>query len=120
MPSWIRKRPHQKAPVPASPSTTAEAPEATRMAPPKHADAGHSDGRNGEASGHHAPLGMDESRFLSLKWELHQEVISSIDLSVLSKMSQEQLRFEVRRLAEHICNHHSDVIGPTVRDRLVS
>src|SRR5262245_42855036 len=104
MASWLRKRTsHPKSPVPATPATLGESPEATSMAPPKRADARLGEGRNGDASSSHAPPGMEEPRFLALKRELHQEVISSIDLSVLAKMSQEQLRIEVRRLAEHIC-----------------
>src|SRR5689334_19485990 len=121
MPSWIRKRsPSPKPPPPAAPSSLDGPHEGTTMAPPKRVGAHQADGRNGDAGGKHPHAGMDESRFLALKRELHQEVISSIDLSVLSKMTQEQLRIEVRRMAEYICNHHSDVIGPTVRERLVN
>src|SRR3954451_2782827 len=61
-----------------------------------------------------------EERFLRLKKELHQQLISGMDLSAIAKMSQEDLRVEVRRAAEDLCRRSSDLLNLSERERLVS
>jgi pilus assembly protein CpaF len=57
--------------------------------------------------------------FLALKRDLHQEVISSMDLTSMGAMAEEQLRTEVRRRAESLCRRRSDLLSLGERERLV-
>jgi pilus assembly protein CpaF len=105
--SWIRRRPREEPSPPAveSNGSAMPAPEAAILEP---------------AAGDAEPSGTDEAWFVARKRELHQQVISSMDLSVLSKMSQEQLRIEVRRQAEILCSHYAETLTPSDRERLVN
>jgi len=62
----------------------------------------------------------NEPWFLALKRELHQQVISSMDLSAVGTMNDEQLRLEVRREAEALCRRRSDLLNLEERERLVN
>ena len=44
-----------------------------------------------------------EERMMRIKTELHQKLISEMDLSAMGSMSEEELREEVRRGAEQLC-----------------
>ena len=44
-----------------------------------------------------------EERFRTQKVALHQQLIAAMNLSVVAKMSEDELRLEVRRLAEDLC-----------------
>jgi len=61
-----------------------------------------------------------EERFLSHKAELHEQLIKSLNLAAIGKMSEDELRHEVRRAAEQWCLVSSDLLGASERDRLVS
>src|SRR5437868_5575832 len=61
-----------------------------------------------------------EERFLRLKKELHQQLISGMDLAAIGKMGQEELRVEVRRAAEDLCRRSPDLLNLSERERLVS
>ena len=61
-----------------------------------------------------------EERFLSHKTELHEQLIKSLNLAAIGKMSEDELRHEVRRAAEQWCLVSSDLLGASERDRLVS
>src|SRR6187431_2585920 len=61
-----------------------------------------------------------ESWFLALKRELHQQVISAMDLSSIGTMADEQLRLEVRRQAEALCHRRADLLSLSERERLVN
>jgi pilus assembly protein CpaF len=61
-----------------------------------------------------------EARFLQHKKELHQQLITSLDLSSIGTMSQDELRVEVRRAAEDLCRRSSDLLNLTERERLVN
>jgi pilus assembly protein CpaF len=61
-----------------------------------------------------------EERFLRLKKELHQQLIASMDLSAIGKMSQDALRTEVRREAEELCRRSPGLLNLSERERLVS
>jgi pilus assembly protein CpaF len=55
-----------------------------------------------------------------LKAQLHEELISSMDLSVIATISREDLRTEVRRVAEELCQRSSTLLNRAERDRLVT
>ena len=73
------------------------------------------------AAGNVAPRGTaSEPWFLALKRELHQQVISAMDLSSIGTMAEDQLRLEVRRQAEALCQRRADLLSLAERERLVN
>jgi pilus assembly protein CpaF len=66
-----------------------------------------------------APLPPDE-RLLRFKKELHQKLISAMDLSAIATMADQELRLEVRRAAEELCRQSSDLLSLSERERLVN
>ncbi len=58
--------------------------------------------------------------FLALKRELHQQVISGIDLTSIGTMPEDELRVEVRRQAELLCRRRSDLLSLHEREQLVN
>jgi pilus assembly protein CpaF len=55
-----------------------------------------------------------------LKAQLHQQLITNMDLSVLSQMDRDRLRLEVRRVAEELCQRSSSLLSRNDREQLVS
>ncbi len=55
-----------------------------------------------------------------LKAQLHQQLIASMDLAVLGRISREELRTEVRRMAEELCQRSSSLLNRAERERLVN
>ena len=71
---------------------------------------------------HHAtgsPAATADPKNLRYKRELHQRLIASMDLAVIGRMDQEQLRSEVRRAAEELCRQSTDLLSVGERERLV-
>src|SRR5262245_15008760 len=60
-----------------------------------------------------------EERFLRLKKQLHQHLIGAMDLSLVGKMSEEELRREVRRATEELSRQTPDLLSLSDRERLV-
>ena len=71
-------------------------------------------GGNGNGDG----IPSHEDRFLRYKRELHQQLISSMDLGAIGTMSEEDLRLEVRRAAEELCRLSSEMLSLSERERL--
>jgi pilus assembly protein CpaF len=65
-----------------------------------------------------APAAQD--RLLHYKKELHQQLIAGMDLSAIGTMNEEQLRLEVRRAAEELCRHSSNLLSLSEREQLVN
>jgi pilus assembly protein CpaF len=61
-----------------------------------------------------------EQRFMRLKQELHEQLISKLDLSAIGRISEEELRMEVRRAAEELCRQGSDLLSLPEQERLVN
>ena len=59
-------------------------------------------------------------RMLRQKQDLHQQLIANMDLSAIAKMTQEDLRVEVRRAAEELCRLSSDLLSLNEREQLVT
>jgi pilus assembly protein CpaF len=55
-----------------------------------------------------------------LKAQLHHQLIASMDLSVLGTMNKEQLRLEVRHVADELCQRSSSLLNRAERERLVN
>ncbi len=62
----------------------------------------------------------DDNWFLALKRDLHQQVISAINLGAVGNMREEELRMEVRRQAETLCQRRADLLSLTEREQLVN
>jgi pilus assembly protein CpaF len=67
-----------------------------------------------------APPPSASDRFLRYKKELHERLISSINLAELGTMGEAELRVEVRRAAEELCRLSSDLLSLAERERLVN
>jgi pilus assembly protein CpaF len=65
------------------------------------------------------PMTSDE-RFQRYKKELHQQLITGMDLSAIGTMSEDELRVEVRRAAEELCRLSPEMLSLTERERLVN
>ncbi len=65
-----------------------------------------------------APPSADE-RMLRIKKDLHQKLISELDLSAMGSMGEDELRDEVRRGAEQLCRQSNDLLSMSERERLV-
>jgi pilus assembly protein CpaF len=61
-----------------------------------------------------------EERFLCHKAELHQRLIKGMDLSAIAQLSEEELRLEVRRAAQELCQRSSDLLSMAQQERLVN
>jgi len=61
-----------------------------------------------------------EDRFLTIKRQLHQQLITGMDLSMIGTMNEAELRMEVRRAAEDLIRHGSDLLNLSERERLVN
>src|SRR5262245_56683536 len=59
-------------------------------------------------------------RFLHCKRDLHQQLISSLDLATIGSMSEDELRQEVRRAAEELCRLSPEMLSLSERERLVT
>ncbi len=55
-----------------------------------------------------------------LKAQLHQQLVGSMDLAVIGTLSKEDLRTEVRRVAEELCQRSSNLLNRAERERLVT
>ncbi len=60
-----------------------------------------------------------EDRLLRIKKELHQKLISEMDLSAMGMMDENELREEVRRGAEQLCHQYNDLLSLSERERLI-
>src|SRR5262249_38048896 len=55
-----------------------------------------------------------------LKAQLHRQLIAGMDLTALATLSREQLRHEVRRVADELCQRSSSLLNRAERERVVS
>src|SRR5437660_447537 len=55
-----------------------------------------------------------------LKAQLHHQLVAGMDLSVVGTMTKEQLQFEVRRMADDLCQRSSTLLNRSERERLVA
>jgi len=55
-----------------------------------------------------------------IKRDLHQQVIAGMDLSAVGTMHEDDLRTEVRRIAEELCHRRSDLLSMSERETLIN
>jgi pilus assembly protein CpaF len=89
------------------------APEAEVVNPTKAEPNGSVEQINADEPGDVSP------EFNRIKRELHEQVIAGIDLSAIGTMHEDELRTEVRRIAEDLCRRRSDLLNLTERETLV-
>ncbi len=65
------------------------------------------------------PATTAEERMLRIKKDLHQKLISELDLSAIGSLGEEELRDEVRRGAEQLCRQSNDLLSLSEREKLV-
>jgi pilus assembly protein CpaF len=65
-------------------------------------------------------LPPENAWFLALKRELHQQVIGKINLAAMGTMRDQELRMEVRRQAETLCEGRADLLNRAERERLIN
>ncbi len=65
-------------------------------------------------------LGGADERFLLFKKELHAQLITGMDPAAVGRHSEAELRLEVRRAAERLCQHSADLLSLRDRERLVN
>src|ERR1700676_316284 len=77
------------------------------------------DESNGSGWQEAAPAGKNQ-RFLRLKQDLHEQLITRLDLSAIGTISEEELRLEVRRAAEELCRMGSELLSLGEQEVLVN
>ena len=60
-----------------------------------------------------------DARFQRLKSELHEQLISGMNFSVLRTVDAKVLREELRRGAGQLCGLHAELLSQADRDRLI-
>src|SRR5262245_38504479 len=60
-----------------------------------------------------------DRRFQQLKTQLHEQLISGMDFTVLRSVNPQVLRDELRRGAAQLCGQHSDLLSQADRNRLI-
>jgi pilus assembly protein CpaF len=66
-----------------------------------------------------SPTPADPARLQAHRRQLHQKLIAGMDLAVVGKLDEDQLRGEVRRAAEELCRQGTDLFTLAERERLV-
>ncbi len=75
---------------------------------------------NGNGNGHAEPIGeTHEAEFQKIKTGIHRELLDSLDLSRITGLSDEELREDIRRLAEGMLHSRSRKLPAVDEDRLV-
>jgi pilus assembly protein CpaF len=129
--AWIKNRDEQtlehklsadltKAPETPEPATNGNGSENGHDSNGNGSTDSHSTSGNGVAKVVKATEREVDPRITALKREIHQQVISSMDLSTVGTMGEDQLRREVRREAETLCKSRSDLLSRSERERLIN
>ena len=61
--------------------------------------------------------GTNDAHFNRLKSELHERLITSLNLSAVRVIDPEILRGELRRGAEQLCSRQDELLSAAERDR---
>jgi pilus assembly protein CpaF len=77
--------------------------------------------RNDPPGAGKAPGSRNEDElFRKLKGQLHEQLVAGLDLNVLGQLPQDELRQELRRGAEQLCQLTPELLNLGERDRLVA
>src|SRR5262249_20061439 len=61
-----------------------------------------------------------DDKLQRLKTQLHQQLITHLNLSAIGTVTDDELRTEVRRVAEELCQRGAELLSRAERDRLVT
>src|SRR5579871_5406155 len=61
-----------------------------------------------------------EDEFRRLKSQLHHEIVEGMNLSLIDTLSADELRRQVHRVADALCQRSSSLLNRGERERLVS
>lgn len=61
----------------------------------------------------------DELQFQKTKVSIHEQLIDSLNLSIVSEISHEEFSVEIRLLASQLCKERAKEIAPNNRDRMI-
>ena len=75
--------------------------------------------RNGGHAAAHHPVENHEAEFQRIKTGIHRELLDALDLSRITGLSDEELRDDIRRLAEGMLQKRSAKLPAIDEDRLV-
>jgi pilus assembly protein CpaF len=75
---------------------------------------------SGEGAGHSHPDLQAREDLLRFKAQLHHRLVMGMDLAALATLNKDELQQEVRRVADEICQHSSNLLNRQERDRLVN
>lgn len=70
--------------------------------------------------GDSSDLGLEESELQYLKDEIHRRVVNQVDLTTISKMSNADLRAEIRRHSEFILSESATFLNKEQKEALVT
>src|SRR6187399_2386135 len=82
----------------------------------------HTAEKNGNGTGHADPMlhaETLESEFQRLKTGIHRELLDSLDLSRIAGLTEDELREDIRHLAEGMLRSRSRKLPPVDEERLV-
>jgi pilus assembly protein CpaF len=66
------------------------------------------------------PVEVVDNWFLQLKRDLHQQIVSKMNPGVIRSMKEEELKEEVRRQTEALCQERAELLNVGERERLVT
>jgi pilus assembly protein CpaF len=58
--------------------------------------------------------------FLALKRELHQQIVATMNPGAIRTLNEDELRLEVRRQAESLCQQRAELLSAGERERLIN
>lgn len=61
-----------------------------------------------------------DDRLADLKQDIHAQLLASMDLAVIERLNDEQLRAELRRGAEELFRHHGHLVSANERQKLIN
>ncbi len=67
-----------------------------------------------------ASYSQNRAGFQELKTRLHRQMVDAIDLSKAGQMPEEQLRKQLRALAEHLCSLQHERLSESDREKMVT
>ena len=101
--------------------------KATRLSPKKNGQAvkvqavkGHAEAVQDEDPSRTQQEDLQEAELQFLKDEIHNRVVNKVDLSLVGKMGDADLRAEIRRHANFILDESATFLTPAQKDQLIS
>src|ERR1700730_7593907 len=75
---------------------------------------------NDPAGGNFSFDSANQEELRRLKSQLHHQLVVAMDLAAMETMDKDELRQEVRRVAEELCQRSSSLLSRTEREKLIN